>query len=141
MPEFVIQEKRVYHYPCPCGDRFEISRQQLKDYEDIATCPSCSLVIRVIYDPVSTPRLPAIVHYSSFFSWNLKIMKKKKRMMRRNQKKMTMMRSLDPATSNSTMPSNPSPSTTQNPLQSQLSLDDTPKSDPLNCGYNIPCID
>ena len=46
-------EKRVYHYPCPCGDRFEISRLQLRDCEDIATCPSCSLIIRVIYDPVS----------------------------------------------------------------------------------------
>ncbi len=45
-------EKRLYHYPCPCGDRFEISRQQLANYEDIATCPSCSLIIRVIYDPV-----------------------------------------------------------------------------------------
>ncbi|KAG5637471.1 hypothetical protein H0H81_004442 [Sphagnurus paluster] len=45
-------EKGVFHYPCPCGDRFEISRRQLADYEDIATCPSCSLVIRVIYDPL-----------------------------------------------------------------------------------------
>ncbi|KAJ7579071.1 zf-CSL-domain-containing protein [Mycena floridula] len=45
-------EKRVYHYPCPCGDRFEISRQQLTECEDIATCPSCSLIIRVIYDPL-----------------------------------------------------------------------------------------
>lgn len=45
-------EKRVYHYPCPCGDRFEISRKQLKNYEDVATCPSCSLIIRVIFDPV-----------------------------------------------------------------------------------------
>ena len=45
-------EKRVYHYPCPCGDRFEISKRQLADCEDIATCPSCSLIIRVIYDPV-----------------------------------------------------------------------------------------
>ncbi|KAG6333047.1 hypothetical protein ID866_6036 [Astraeus odoratus] len=44
--------KGVYHYPCPCGDRFEISRKQLANYEDIATCPSCSLVIRVIYDPL-----------------------------------------------------------------------------------------
>jgi len=44
--------KGVYHYPCPCGDRFEISRKQLTDYEDIATCPSCSLIIRVIYDPL-----------------------------------------------------------------------------------------
>ena len=49
------EEKRVYHYPCPCGDRFEISRKQLANYEDIATCPSCSLVIRVIYDPVRDP--------------------------------------------------------------------------------------
>jgi diphthamide biosynthesis protein 3 len=48
-------EKRVYHYPCPCGDRFEISRKQLTNYEDVATCPSCSLIIRVIYDPVSIP--------------------------------------------------------------------------------------
>lgn len=46
------ESKGVYHYPCPCGDRFEISRAQLANYEDIATCPSCSLVIRVIYDPV-----------------------------------------------------------------------------------------
>ncbi|EJD51333.1 zf-CSL-domain-containing protein [Auricularia subglabra TFB-10046 SS5] len=44
--------KGVYHYPCPCGDRFEITKRQLADYEDIATCPSCSLVIRVIYDPL-----------------------------------------------------------------------------------------
>lgn len=45
--------KGVYHYPCPCGDRFEISKKQLREYEDIATCPSCSLIIRVVYDPVS----------------------------------------------------------------------------------------
>jgi len=45
-------EKGVYHYPCPCGDRFEITRRQLADCEDIATCPSCSLIIRVIFDPV-----------------------------------------------------------------------------------------
>jgi diphthamide biosynthesis protein 3 len=45
--------KKVFHYPCPCGDRFEISRKQLKNCEDIAICPSCSLIIRVVYDPVS----------------------------------------------------------------------------------------
>ncbi|ELU39089.1 zf-CSL domain-containing protein [Rhizoctonia solani AG-1 IA] len=45
------EQKGVFHYPCPCGDRFEISRQQLANYEDIATCPSCSLIIRVIFDP------------------------------------------------------------------------------------------
>lgn len=43
----------VFHYPCPCGDRFEISRAQLAACEDIATCPSCSLIIRVVFDPVS----------------------------------------------------------------------------------------
>jgi len=46
--------KKVFHYPCPCGDRFEISKAQLRDCEDVATCPSCSLIIRVIYDPVCT---------------------------------------------------------------------------------------
>jgi len=46
------EEKGVFHYPCPCGDRFEISRKQLANYEDVATCPSCSLIIRVVYDPV-----------------------------------------------------------------------------------------
>ncbi|KAL5480370.1 DPH3 [Sanghuangporus weigelae] len=46
------ETKGVYHYPCPCGDRFEISRTQLAKYEDIAMCPSCSLIIRVIYDPL-----------------------------------------------------------------------------------------
>ncbi|KDQ08570.1 hypothetical protein BOTBODRAFT_165826 [Botryobasidium botryosum FD-172 SS1] len=45
------EEKGVFHYPCPCGDRFEISRAQLAASEDIATCPSCSLIIRVVYDP------------------------------------------------------------------------------------------
>ncbi|RSH86883.1 Diphthamide biosynthesis protein 3 [Apiotrichum porosum] len=40
----------VFHYPCPCGDRFEISKSQLRDGEEVATCPSCSLIVRVIYD-------------------------------------------------------------------------------------------
>lgn len=43
-------ETKVYHTPCPCGDRFEITRSQLSRGIDIATCPSCSLIIRVIYD-------------------------------------------------------------------------------------------
>lgn len=44
---------QIYHYPCPCGDRFEISIDDLRDGEDIAVCPSCSLMIRVIYEAVS----------------------------------------------------------------------------------------
>ena len=51
------EEKGVYHYPCPCGDRFEIRREQLVNCEDIATCPSCSLIIRVVFDHVC-PHLP-----------------------------------------------------------------------------------
>jgi hypothetical protein len=47
----------VFHYPCPCGDRFEISKSQLRDGEEIAICPSCSLIVRVIYDYVSVAGL------------------------------------------------------------------------------------
>jgi diphthamide biosynthesis protein 3 len=42
-------DARVYYYPCPCGDRFQISEEDLKNGEEIARCPSCSLIIRVIY--------------------------------------------------------------------------------------------
>uniref|UniRef100_A0A1I7WCZ4 Diphthamide biosynthesis protein 3 n=1 Tax=Heterorhabditis bacteriophora TaxID=37862 RepID=A0A1I7WCZ4_HETBA len=69
------EENGLYHYPCPCGDRFEIAkwvqpclffalymnylfgpswyfcREMLEMGEDVATCPSCSLIVRVIYDP------------------------------------------------------------------------------------------
>ena len=41
---------QIYHYPCPCGDRFEIAIDDLRDAQDIAVCPSCSLMIRVIFD-------------------------------------------------------------------------------------------
>lgn len=43
---------QIYHYPCPCGDRFEIAIDDLRDGEDIGVCPSCSLMIRVIFDQV-----------------------------------------------------------------------------------------
>lgn len=46
------EEKDLFHYPCPCGDRFEITRLQLKEAEDVARCPSCSLLIRVVFDPI-----------------------------------------------------------------------------------------
>lgn len=39
-----------YTYECPCGDLFEITLAELRDGEEIAHCPSCSLVVRVIYD-------------------------------------------------------------------------------------------
>ncbi|MCO5554327.1 hypothetical protein L7F22_007856 [Adiantum nelumboides] len=46
------EDANLFHYPCPCGDRFEISLAQLKEAEDVAKCPSCSLIIRVIFDPL-----------------------------------------------------------------------------------------
>jgi diphthamide biosynthesis protein 3 len=73
------EEEETYYYPCPCGDRFQITKvrsssiqavldsvascknliilillqEELRAGEEVATCPSCSLVVKVIYDPVS----------------------------------------------------------------------------------------
>ncbi|CAL1277219.1 unnamed protein product [Larinioides sclopetarius] len=44
------EESETYYYPCPCGDRFEIKKEDLANGEDVATCPSCSLVVKVIYN-------------------------------------------------------------------------------------------
>ena len=46
-------DQQLYHYPCPCGDRFQICIDDLRDGQDIAVCPSCSLMIRVIFEAVS----------------------------------------------------------------------------------------
>lgn len=46
---------QIYHYPCPCGDRFEICIDDLRDGEEIAVCPSCSLMIRVIFEVDELP--------------------------------------------------------------------------------------
>ena len=48
---------QIYYYPCPCGDRFRISLEDLNDGEDVAICPSCSLRIRVIFSLDSLPKL------------------------------------------------------------------------------------
>lgn len=52
---------QLYHYPCPCGDRFEISLGDLRDGEEVAVCPSCSLMIKVIFDKVHQNGLRAEV--------------------------------------------------------------------------------
>ncbi|KAB0804213.1 hypothetical protein PPYR_01183 [Photinus pyralis] len=44
------EEEEMYYYPCPCGDRFCISKEELLAGEEVATCPSCSLIVKVIYD-------------------------------------------------------------------------------------------
>lgn len=48
---------QLYSYPCPCGDKFSISLEELYDEEDIATCPSCTLRIRVIFEINDLPAL------------------------------------------------------------------------------------
>ncbi|CAM9683805.1 unnamed protein product [Chrysoparadoxa australica] len=47
----------MYYYDCPCGDRFEIGLEDLRDGEDIADCPSCTLKIKVIYDMEKLPEI------------------------------------------------------------------------------------
>lgn len=44
------QEQEVFRYPCPCGDKFFITIEELFENEDKATCPSCSLILKVEYD-------------------------------------------------------------------------------------------
>lgn len=46
-------ELLLYTYPCPCGDQFEICLSDMRNGEEVAVCPSCSLTIRVIFDQVS----------------------------------------------------------------------------------------
>jgi diphthamide biosynthesis protein 3 len=42
---------QLLHYPCPCGDRFEVCIDDLLDGStDIATCPSCSLTIQLVFE-------------------------------------------------------------------------------------------
>ncbi|KTF79460.1 hypothetical protein cypCar_00026256 [Cyprinus carpio] len=46
-------ETETYYFPCPCGDRFAITKASFEDLEngeEVATCPSCSLIVKVIYD-------------------------------------------------------------------------------------------
>eukprot|EP00808_Paulinella_micropora_P029359 g2431.t1 len=49
-------ETRSFYYDCPCGDRFVITEEELMDGETIAYCPSCSLRVKVIYDPANFQR-------------------------------------------------------------------------------------
>ena len=53
------EDDYTYTYPCPCGDKFRITLEELWDGEDIAKCPSCTLRIMVIYDEADLPPLPS----------------------------------------------------------------------------------
>ena len=50
-------EKQVYSYPCPCGDKFTITLEDLWDGEDTADCQSCTLFVTVVYDESDLPEL------------------------------------------------------------------------------------
>lgn len=43
-------DSTMFFYPCPCGDRFQISLNDLLMGKEIAVCPSCSLQIKIIYE-------------------------------------------------------------------------------------------
>ncbi|XP_074571952.1 diphthamide biosynthesis protein 3 [Curcuma longa] len=45
------EELQAFTYPCPCGDLFQITKEDLRLGEEIARCPSCSLFITVVYNP------------------------------------------------------------------------------------------
>ena len=40
----------TFFYNCPCGDRFQITLDDLMSGDDIAECPSCTLQIKIIFD-------------------------------------------------------------------------------------------
>ena len=42
---------QAFTYQCPCGDLFQITVDELAAGEELARCPSCSLYVKVIYDP------------------------------------------------------------------------------------------
>lgn len=44
----------MYFYPCTCRDNFFghliLTKEELENGENVATCPGCSLIIKVIDD-------------------------------------------------------------------------------------------
>jgi diphthamide biosynthesis protein 3 len=43
------EDSETYFYSCPCSNIFSITREDLENGEDVATCPGCSLIMKVIY--------------------------------------------------------------------------------------------
>ena len=43
------KDLELFTYPCPCGDIFTITLDDLNSGETIARCNSCSLLVHVIY--------------------------------------------------------------------------------------------
>ncbi len=40
---------QTFWYDCPCGDKFRITLEELRQGQNIAECPSCTLQIRIIF--------------------------------------------------------------------------------------------
>ncbi|KAM7455316.1 hypothetical protein BLSTO_03928 [Blastocystis sp. subtype 1] len=43
-----VPEEQCFTYPCPCGDTFTFFVEELQQGECIATCPSCSLNVKLV---------------------------------------------------------------------------------------------
>jgi len=48
-------ELNAFTWSCPCGDIFRLTVGDMRAGEEIATCPSCTLLLRVIYDDGDIP--------------------------------------------------------------------------------------
>jgi diphthamide biosynthesis protein 3 len=49
-------EANMFFYPCPCGDKFQVSVDKLMDDSVdmyIAACPNCGLEVSVRFESVS----------------------------------------------------------------------------------------
>lgn len=51
----------VFTFPCPCGDMFEISVEELLNGEEIAMCPSCPLIVKVVYEDEDISRVKEMI--------------------------------------------------------------------------------
>ena len=55
-----LPDTQDYTYPCPCGDNFIISLEELYDGEDVGLCPSCTLRIKIVFEEEDLPELEEV---------------------------------------------------------------------------------
>lgn len=55
----------VFTFPCPCGDQFEITVEELLNGEEIAMCPSCPLIVKVVYEDEDISRVREMIESSA----------------------------------------------------------------------------
>lgn len=72
LAEMIYEDSdQMYYYECPCGDKFEISLEDLYDGEDIAPCPSCTLQIKVIFKEVCIRVCVCLFVWLNVLSWRI----------------------------------------------------------------------